>query len=69
MRRSSSIATNKENPRFTSSFVINKSQSQEADSFCYDKLESVHFESQEIQAQLESLISKMKNDGSVKDSF
>jgi len=69
MRRSSSIVTSKENPRFTSSFVINKSQSQETDSFCYDKLESVHFESQELQAQIESLISKMKNDGSVQNTY
>ncbi len=62
IRRSSSIAVNRENPRLSSSFMANKSHTQENESFCHDKLESIHFESQELQAQVESLISKMKND-------
>ena len=62
MRRSTSIAVDKENPRLTSSFFMNKSHTQDTDSFCFDKLESMHFESQEVQTQIEGLISKMKND-------
>jgi len=69
IRRSSSIAVNRENPRLSSSFLANKSHTQENESFCHDKLESIHFESQEIQAQVENLISKMKNDINLQVTF
>jgi len=69
IRRSSSIAVNRENPRLSSSFLANKSHTQENESFCHDKLESIHYESQEIQAQVESLISKMKNDINLQNTF
>lgn len=65
MRRSSSINVPRDNPRLATSFLANQSHTQETESFCYDKLESAHFEAQEIHTQLESLIIKMKNDANV----
>mgnify|MGYP006976764539 CR=1 FL=1 len=59
MKRTPAVSQSKELKKVNSSSMINKSQVQDSELASFDRLESIHFESHELESQIETLLTKM----------